>query len=376
MDFSLNEETILVRDNARRFLEEKCPSTLVREMAREEKGFSTAIWREMAELGWLGLIHDEAYGGIGGTFVDLAILFEEMGRALLPSPFFCSVILSGLTIQEAGDARLKDAYLPGIVTGEKIWTLSLLDAQGRYDYHDPKLGAKEVADGSYVLSGTRILVPYAHVAYEIVVCAKVTDSRHGGPTLFKADPRAQGLKISPLDTLTEEKTFVVVFQDVSLCSGDIIGTRGRGNTYIEKILPKAIVCKCAEMLGGLERVIEMTVGYARERHQFGRPLGSLQVVQHYCADMATYLETTRLITYQAASLLSKGIPCDKEVSMAKAWCSDAYKRCTWMAHQIHGGIGFTEEHDLHLYYKHAKASELDFGDSWFHRRKVAEAIGM
>ena len=130
------------------------------------------------------------------------------------------------------------------------------------------------------------------------------------------------------------------------------------------------------MLGGLERVLEMTIAYVKERHQFGRPLGSLQAVQHNLADMATYLETTRLITYQAASLLSEGIACDKEIAMAKAWSSDAYKKCTWTGHQLHGAIGFTEEHDLHLYYKHAKQSELSFGSSWFHRAKVAEEMGI
>ena len=130
------------------------------------------------------------------------------------------------------------------------------------------------------------------------------------------------------------------------------------------------------MLGGLERVLEMTVEYMKERHQFGQPLGSLQVVHHYCADMATYLETTRLITYQAATLVDEGIPCDKEIAMAKAWCSDAYKQCTWIGHQLHGGIGFTEEHDLHLYYKHAKDSDLAFGSSWYHRLKVAEEMGI
>lgn len=376
MDFSLSEETILLRNNAQRFLGEKCPSSLVKELAKDEKGFSTAIWKEMAELGWLGLIYDERYGGIGGTFFDLAVLFEEMGKALLPSPFFCSAVLSGLAIDETGDAKLKDEYLPQIINGEKILTLALLDEQGRYDHHDPKLEAKEVAGSSYVLSGTRVLVPYGHVADEILVCAKISGSKERGPTLFKTDPKASGQKTLPLDTLTEEKTSVVIYENVELSAGDIVGIAGEGSTYIGRILPKAIVCKCAEMLGGLQRVIEMTVEYSKERQQFGRPLGSLQVVQHYCADMATYLETTRLITYQAASLISKGRPFEKAVAMAKAWCSDAYKKCTWMAQQIHGGIGFTEEHDLHLYYKHAKASELTFGDSWFHRKKVAEEMGI
>jgi alkylation response protein AidB-like acyl-CoA dehydrogenase len=168
----------------------------------------------------------------------------------------------------------------------------------------------------------------------------------------------------------------VVYENVNVSAKNVIGSIGKGATYLNKIIPQATILKCGEMLGGLERVVEMTVEYVKQRQQFGKPIGSFQVIQHYCVDMATYLETTRLITYQAASLLSEDIPCPKEIAMAKAWCSDAYKKSTWIAHQIHGGIGFTEEHDLHLFYKHAKSLELEFGDSQIHRKKVAEEMGL
>jgi alkylation response protein AidB-like acyl-CoA dehydrogenase len=376
MDFSLDEETILLRNSAEQYLRENCPTSFVKKVVKEQTGFSTAIWKELADLGWLGLIYDERYGGSGGKFFDLFILFEEIGKVLLPSPFFCSAILSGLIINEAGDAKQKDAYLPPIIQGEKIFTMALLDEQGRYDFNSPKLEAKETKDGGYVIDGTRILVPYAHVADAILALAEVRGSSAGGPTIFRVDGQVDGQKIVPLDIITEEKTFAVIFEKVEVPAGNVIGSIGKGHIYLNKIFPRAVILKCGQMLGGLERVIEMTVAYVKERHQFGQPLGSLQVVQHYCADMATFLETTRLITYQAASLLSEGIPCEKEVSMAKAWCSDAYKECTWIGHQLHGGIGFTEEHDLHLYYKHAKVSELSFEDSWFHRSKVAEEMGI
>ena len=376
MDFSLDEETTLLRNSAEQYLRENCPTSFVKEVVKEEAGFSRTMWKEMANLRWLGLIYDERYGGVGGKFFDLFILFEEIGKVLLPSPFFCSAILSGLIINEAGDLRQKDEYLPPIIRGEKIFTIALLDEQGRYDFSNPELEAKETEDGDYIINGARILIPYAHVADEILVLAGVKGSGAGGPTIFKVNTKADGQKIIPLDVFTEEKTFSVVYENVQVSSGNIIGTVGKGDIYLNKVFPKAIILKCGEMLGGLERVVEMTVAYVKERHQFGQPLGSLQVVQHYCADMATFLETTRLITFQAASLLSEGIPCEKEVSMAKAWCSDAYKKCTWIGHQLHGGIGFSEEHDLHLYYKHAKVSELSFEDSWFHRSKVAEEMGM
>lgn len=376
MDFGLNEETVLLRESAERFLREKCPPSLVKELVKTEMGYSTTIWKEMAELGWLGLIYDEKYGGTGGAFFDLFILFEEIGKALLPSPFFCSAVLSGLIVNEGGDESLKENLLPPIIRGEKIYTFALINEQGRDDFDDPKLEAKETQKGEYIINGTRILVPYGHVADAILVCANVKGPGPAGPTIFRTDGKADGQKTTPLDTLTEEKASAVIFENTKVSWESIIGTQGGGAAYLTKILPKVTIIKCGEMLGGLERVVEMTVAYMKERHQFGRPLGSLQAVQHHCADLATYLETTRLIVCQAASLLSEGIDCDKEVAMAKAWCSDAFKKSTWIAHQLHGGIGFTEEHDLHLYYKRAKESELTFGSSWFHRSKVAREMGI
>lgn len=252
----------------------------------------------------------------------------------------------------------------------------MFDEQGRNDLNEPKLEARETSDSSYVINGARILVPFAHVADEIIIWAKVKGLEREGATLLKVDRKADGQKFIPLDILTSEKSFAVVYENAEVSTKNRIGEMGKGGTYLNKILPKIAILKCGEMLGGLERVVEMTVEYTKQRNQFGKPIGSFQIIQHYCVDMFTFLETTKMITYQAASLLSEGIPCEKEIAMAEAWCSDAYKKSTWIAHQIHGGIGFTEEHDLHLFYKHAKTSELAFGDSWFHRTKVAEEMGL
>jgi alkylation response protein AidB-like acyl-CoA dehydrogenase len=377
MDFSLSEETKMLKNNAEKFMKEKSPSSFVKNILKEEKGFSEALWKEIAGLGWLGLIYGESYGGSGGDFFDLFILFEEMGKAVFPSPFFCSAVFAGLLINEAGDERIKKEYLPQIIEGKKIMTVGLRNDQGLYDYPDPALEAREVRGGSYRINGTRLLVPYAHVADEIVVCARLMEgSRVFGPTLFKMKGKECGIQLTPLNTITGEKHFAVTYADFPAAPKDVIGVPGKGAAYVEKIMPKLIALQCGEMVGGLSKVVDMTVDYVKQRVQFGKPLGVLQVVQHYCADMTTFLDTARLIAYQAASLISTGLPCAKEVAMAKAWCSDAYKKSTQIAHQLHGGIGFTEEHDLHLYYKHAKVSELEFGDSWVQRQKVAEAMGI
>jgi len=377
MEFSLREETKMLKSNAEKFMKEKSPSSFVKNILKEEKGFSPALWKEMADLGWLGLIHGEAYGGSGGDFFDLFVLFEEMGKAVLPSPFFCSAVFAGLLIQGAGDDRLRKEYLPGILQGKRILTVGLRNEQGVYDYPAPDLVAQETGKGSYRIKGTRLLVPYAHVADEILVCARLRKgSRSFGPTLFKTKNKGPGVQVVPLNTLTGEKQFAMTYTDFAAAPQDLVGSPGKGAESVEKIMPRLITLKCGEMVGGLSKVVDMTVDYVKQRVQFGKPLGTLQVVQHTCADMTTFLDTARLIAYQAASLLSAGLPCAKEVAMAKAWCSDVYKRGTQMAHQMHGGIGFTEEHDLHLYYKHAKAAELEFGDSWHHRQKVAEEMGL
>ncbi|MGW8320638.1 MAG: acyl-CoA dehydrogenase family protein [Thermodesulfobacteriota bacterium] len=376
MDFSPDEQTAIVRDTARKFLLEQCPSSRVREILATEEGYSPEMWKKMANLGWLGLVNEEAYGGTGADLLDLFTLLEEMGRAQLPSPFFSSAVIAGLLIEEAADQVMKKALLPQMIRGEGILTVALLDERGLADFDDPTLRAHPVEGDGYELTGARLLVPFAHVAGGILVCAKIEGAVGAGPTLFLADPKTQGLERLPLDILTKERTFALRFDGARVDGDRMIGGPGRGGAHVGRIWPKATVLKCAEMLGGMERVVEMTVAYVKERHQFGRPLGALQAVHHACFEMATCLETTRLAATQAVWLLAQGLPAAKEVAIAKAWCNDAYKKCSAVGHQLHGAIGFTEEHDMHLYSQHAKASEMAFGASWLHRSRIADELGI
>lgn len=371
MDFGFQEETLMLKNNAERYLKEKVTGTLVKNLLKEEKGFSAAIWKDMADMGWLGLIFEEKYGGSGASFFDLFVLSWELGKSVLPSPF-TPAVLAGLVIAEGAEEKVKEEMLPPLIGGQKIFTLGLLDEAGKYDFATPRLEAREAGADSFVLRGTRTLVPYAHAADAILVCAAVKGGKTG-PTLFRVEAQAAGQKRTPLEVISGEKTFALTFENTP---AERIGALGQGAAAVEKIIPKAVALKCGEMVGGMERVLAMTVEYSKQRVQFGKPLGTLQVLQHYMADMATLADTSRLIACQAACLLSEGVPCAQEVATAKAWCSDAYKKATWTAHQIHGGIGFTEEHDLHLYFKHAKTAELEFGDSWVHRQKVADAMGI
>lgn len=376
MEFGFTPEQDMLRKSFSEFLAKECAPDASREIAESDMGYSPDLWKKIADLGWLGLVYDEKYGGSEGAFIELFILFEELGKVLFPSPLFTSAALSGLLIQEAGTEGQKEALLPSLIDGTKICTLSLHDEQGRPDADSPKAKAAENRDGSCSLSGTRLFVPYAHIADSIVLCADLLGSEAGGPTLFRVPGDADGILREPLDTITAGKTFALGLADTRVPGENIIGSVGKGADYLNAIMPKVIALKCGEMVGGLQRTVDMTVSYVKERHQFGRPLGSLQAVQHFCVDMQTHLETSRLISYQAASLISVGAPCEKEVAMAKAWCSDAYKKSTWIAHQIHGGIGFTDEYELHRFYKHAKEAELAFGDSWLHRSRIADSLGI
>lgn len=376
MEFGFSREQKMLRKSFSEYFAKKCTPENVREAIQSEEGFLRKIWKDMAELGWLGLTYDEKYGGTEGTFLDLFILLEEIGKVLLPSPFFTNAVLSGFLINDAGSDAQKTKFLPPLIKGKMIFTLAYLDNQGNYGDNASAIKAQTIAEGACLLEGVRAFVPYANVAEKILVCADVINDGQIAPTLFLVDGQVETVQINDMKTLGIDKECAVQFKNTRVSKDDILGEIGAGHTLINKVLSSAIVLKCGEMVGGMKRVLEMTVEYTKQRHQFGRPLGALQAVQHHCADMMTYVESARVLAYQAASLIDEGLLCSTEVAMAKAWCSDSYKKCTWIGHQLHGAYGFTEESDMHLYYKHAKASELMFGHSWHHRHQVAQTLNI
>jgi alkylation response protein AidB-like acyl-CoA dehydrogenase len=374
LDFSADQE--MLRQSFVRFLEKETSLQQVKEWIAGEKGYPAHLWKEMGNLGWLGLHFDEEYGGSNLGFLDLFILFEELGASLMPGPFLSSAVLSGMLVDGFGHEAFKAALLPPLVRGDTILTTGFLNERGQFAGQAPGVEAREGPDGTYRLSGVALLVPYAHVADRILCLARTSDASGGGSTLFITRGDSDNIHIARLDAVSLEKQFAVSFENALVSGEDIIGDAGKGSAYLSDVFDKVGVLKCGEMVGGMRRVLDMTVAYAKERRQFGRPLGSFQIVQHYCADMAAHAETSRLMARQAASLLSAGSSCKKEVAAAGAWCGEAYKKMTWLAHEIHGGIGFTEEYDLHLFYRHAKEAELLFGDARRHRSKVADEMGL
>ena len=377
MDFALSEEQEMLRNSARDFLTKECPKTLVRQMETDEKGYSPNLWKGMADLGWTGLVFPETYGGSGMTFLDLAVLIEELGRAIAPSPFLPTVVYCGLPILAAGTEEQKKQFLPKIAKGDMIMTLALTEPSATWDAGG--ITVKATAEGDdFVISGTKLFVSDAHIASYLLVVARTKEGKHKeeGITLFLVDAKSPGITLNPLKTMGSDKQFEIIFNKVKVPKKNILGKLDHGWSIIQDLMPKATLAQCALMVGGSQQVLEMTVSYAKERVQFGKPIGSFQAIQHKCANMATDVDGSRFITYQAAWKLNEGLNCALEVSMAKAWVSEAYRRTCAEGHQIHGGIGFIKDHDMQLYYRRAKASELAFGDADYHRDLVAKQIGL
>jgi alkylation response protein AidB-like acyl-CoA dehydrogenase len=372
MKLTLTEEQEMLKKTARDFLTDKCPKTLVKQMEESETGYSKELWQEMAELGWMGLAFPEKYGGGDMNFLDLAMLLEEMGQACLPGPFFSTVILGGLPILDIGSEEQKQEYLPQLIRGEKIFTLALTEPG--YQNYDASSVTVEATpdDGNYIINGTKLFVPDAHIA-DYLLCIARTKPENG-ITIFLVDTKNPRINCTILKTIAGDKLCEVVFDQMPVPKANILGQLNQGWSVVQKIIERAAVGKCCEMVGNIQRVLEMTVDYAKERKQFDHPIGSLQIIQHYCADMAIDVDGARFSTYQAAWLLSEGLPCTKEVAIAKAWICEASQRVVALAHQIHGAIGVTREHDLHFYTRRAKAAELAFGDANFYRGVVAREM--
>lgn len=375
MNLALSEEQEMLKTMARDFLANKLPKKVVKEIEESKLGYSPELWKEMAGLGWMGLALPEKYGGSNMSFLDLAMLLEEMGRACLPGPYFSTVICGGLPILDIGSEEQKEKYLPKIASGELIFTLALTEPSARYDGDGIETKATADKDG-YIISGTKLFVSDAHIADYMLVVARTGAKGEKGITLFIVDAKSAGVSHTVLKTIANDKLCEVVFDKVKVPEENILGELNQGWQEVEKIIQRAAVAKCCEMVGCLQQALDMTVAYAKERKQYDRPIGSFQVIQHYCADMATDVDGTRLATYQAAWKLSEGLAGTKEIAIAKAWAGEAAKRVMALAHQIHGAIGVTIDHDLQYYTRRAKAAEVSFGDANFYREIVAQEMGL
>ena len=371
MNFAFTEEQEELRKTVRAFLESKSPETAVREQMETDSGYDTAVWSQMGEqLGLQGLAIPEEFGGSGYSFVELGIVLEEQGRALLCAPFFSTVVLAANTLLHSGDDAAKAAHLPGIASGETIATLAFTEPSGKWDESGITMEATASGDG-FTLTGTKMFVLDGHTASLIIVAARTAK----GVSLFTVAGDAAGLTRTALSTMDQTRKQAKL--EFANTPATLLGTEGEGWAVLSTVLDLAAVGLAAEQVGGAQKVLEQAVEYAKVRVQFGRPIGSFQAIKHKCADMLLEVESAKSAAYYGlwcAAEQNDELP--SVASLAKAYCSEAYFHATAENIQIHGGIGFTWEHPAHLYFKRAKSSELLFGDPTYHRELLAQRIGI
>ena len=364
----------MLRDLTREFFSRESTPKQIRTLIDDERGFSDATWHQMAEMGLQGLAIDAGYGGQGLGMVELALVLDEMGRAAYPGPFFATCVLAAGAIAASGQENKMARYLPDIAAGRTRATLALVESALSWEPSGVQLRA-ERRGSDYVLSGVKRFVPFAHVADLILVVAR-TSSGADGTTLFAVAGEASGLSQTPnVEMDRTNRTSTVTFSDVVVPSDNVIGEVDRGWAVLGPVLERAAVAASAEMLGASRRCMEMAVEYAKVRQQFGQPIGMFQAIKHICSEMLLDVENSHGATYYAAWAQDAGAwDAPLAASAAKAYVGDASRKVCGNAIQVHGGIGFTWEYDLHLYFKRAKHFEPLYGDADFHRERALQLM--
>ncbi len=376
MDFAFSEDQEMLRAGTRDFLAKECPPAYVRRMLEAPDAWDEAMWKRISELGWTALGIPEQYGGVGG-FLDLTVVLEEAGRHLLPGPFFATMGLAVPALLEAGSEAQRKEILSAIAEGRARATVAVTEPGGRWDAEGITLQAVRSGE-DWKLDGVKLFVPDAGVADHIVVAARTRGAGEEGVTLFLIPRQAPGLTVTEMQTLDmTRRWYEVRLEGVTAGADAVMGAPDQGWPALKRALDWGAAAICAEMVGGAQHILETSVEYAKSRQQFGKPIGIYQAVSHRLADMLLETESARSATYYAAWAVDADAP-DRALaaSMAKAYVSDAYRRSAGGGIQVHGGIGFTWEHDMHLYFKRAKASEVTLGDATYHRELVAEALDL
>jgi alkylation response protein AidB-like acyl-CoA dehydrogenase len=373
MQFELSETQQAIKDAAREFFSNEVRIADVRRLIEAADAFDAGLWRKCAEQGYTAMIFPEAYGGVGLGLVEMAATLEEMGRALLPGPFVSTVLSAGTLVAAAGSEAQKQSWLAPICRGDARATLALLERSASWDRDAVQLETKEVS-GGYELNGEKLFVADAAVADLMVVAGRVGGSRELALLMVPAGTAGVQIALTPAVDLTR-RLYRVTFDQVQVSSERLLARGAAADAALDRSLDVTAVGLAAEMVGGMQQLLDLTVTYAKTRSQFGRPIGSFQAVQHRAVDLFALLEGSRSATYYAAWALSQEDPNARlAVSVAKAYASDGYREAGNIAIQVHGGMGFTWENDAHLYYRRAKGSELACGDATFHRERIGRAL--
>jgi alkylation response protein AidB-like acyl-CoA dehydrogenase len=374
LDFGFSEEQEMLRDAAKRFLTDNCSTKFVRQMMADATAHDAGFWSKLVGQGWPGLLIPEQYGGTNGTFLDLTVIAEEMGKAIIPGPFFAAAALGAPVFIEGASDALKKEFLPKMAEGKFIATVAIAEGTGRFDAGGVEIKASKKGSG-YTLTGEKFFVPDAHVADAIVVAARTgSGSGEDGITLLCVPAKEKGVTVTQLKTVDMTRRMChVKFDNVQ--ADVVIGKENGGWATMRRVLDVATAALSVEMVGTAQKALDIAVDYAKTRVQFGKPIGSFQAVKHKCVDMMVAVENARSLTYYACWTVDERVPeASTAVPMAKAYASDMAKNVTSEAIQVHGGIGFTWEHDMHLYHRRALAGEANLGNAPIHREVVAKSL--
>ena len=374
MDVLPNEEEQMVKNLAREFLEAECPPRLARDMEKDDLGFPPALWRQMADLGWVGISLPEQYGGQGLPMTYLGLISEELGRAIAPVPFH-STMVAALTIADAGTDEQKRVLLPRVCSGDLVLSWAFSEENPRYLPETIHCQAAEDGD-NFVLNGTKMFVDNFIAAEKcLVACrtAPATDD-NSGISLLLVDAGSTGVSQIPLTTLAKDKQSKVVFDNVRVPRANLIGGLNQGWPVAQDMLDRGTALLCAQMVGAARKDAEMGIEYSKNRVAFGRPIAGFQSIQHMCADMILWVDGGQLLTYEALWKMDQGLPAAMEVSQAKSFCNDKCEAVVRTSQVLHGGMGFMMEFDLHLWYRRVTAWTMRLGTSFEHRARIARAL--
>ena len=374
MDVLLNEEEEMVKNAAREFLEGECPPSLAREMEVDDLGYPPDLWRQMAQLGWLGMSLPESLGGQGLPVTYLGIIIEEMGRAIAPVPFH-STTVAALTIAADGTPEQQQSVIPKVCSGDSVLTWALTERDPRFLSETIQTQATEQGD-NFVINGTKMFVDNFGASEKcLVVCrtSPASDSNQG-LSLLLVDSSSAGITNIPLTTLAKDKQSQVIFENVSVPKANLIGQVDQGWPIAVAMIERATLLLCAQMVGATRKDAEMAIEYAKNRAAFGRPIGSFQSIQHLCADMTLWVDGAQMLTYEALWKMDEGLPFAVEISQAKSFCNDKCEAVVRSSQVIHGGIGFMMEFDLHLWFRRVTSWTMRLGTSFEHRSKIAKAL--
>ncbi|HVH07647.1 MAG TPA: acyl-CoA dehydrogenase family protein [Myxococcota bacterium] len=368
MDLDFSEEQVALRDMVRGVCAQYAPLEVVRQVEDDATGYPAELWKQLGELGVTGLLIPEEYGGSGQSALEAAIVYEEFGRSLAPSPHFVSAVISAGLLLAAGGSDQKKAWLQKIASGEAVLTPAWLEPGNGFGPAGVQLRAKPDGDG-FRLSGTKRHVLFASAAARLVVLARTGDAPEA-VDLFLVDPRAQGVTLTQQRSLASDTQYQVDLADVRVAAADRIGAAGSGWKTVDRVMHDGIVLLAAYAMGGAERALEITVQYAKDRKQFDKPLGAFQAISHYLADAATAIDGGKTLVYEAAWARATGRPMERLAPMAKLFACQTWRDTTAMCQQVWGGVGFTIEYDIQLYFRRAKQLQI----TWYDTRTLEELV--